>query len=217
MAANAIDTDPGRPSSFEAARPGPSLPPELIPRGETAEVFEPGDFLLVASKGFGGFLIRVGQFLRFRGEDRKFVKWTHAALIVDTDGTLIEAVGSGVREASVKDYRKPDYLVVRIIASPENRAEIVAFARWALERRAKYNRLATVSIGLSMLTGSKLAFYIEGRFVCSGLVARALERSDRIFDRDPAHIAPGDLVKYYLTGSVRDDSLAACEKAVVAA
>ena len=47
-----------------------------------------------------------------------------------------------------------------------------------------------------MLTGSKLAFFIDGRFVCSGLVARALERTGRIFDRDPSHIAPADLAKY---------------------
>ena len=48
-----------------------------------------------------------------------------------------------------------------------------------------------------MLTGSKLTFFIDGQFVCSGLVARALERTGSIFDRDSAHIAPADLAKYF--------------------
>ena len=40
--------------------------------------------------------------------------------------------------------------------------------------------------------------FIDGQFVCSGLVARALERTGSIFDRDSAHIAPADLAKYFL-------------------
>ena len=54
-----------------------------------------------------------------------------------------------------------------------------------------------MSIALSMLTGSRLTFFIDGQFVCSGLVARALERTGSIFDRDSAHIAPADLAKYF--------------------
>jgi uncharacterized protein YycO len=196
--------DPRRPTSFASARPGPALPPEHVGPGRSTDDVAPGDFLLVATTKFGGRLIRLGQSLRIRGEDRRYVKWTHAALIVDTEGTLIEAVGHGVQESSITAYEGQEYLVVRIVASPENRAEIVDFARWALGKQARYNRLATVSMGLSMLTGSKLAFFIEGRFVCSSLVARALERSGRIFDRDPSHVAPADLAKYYLAGAVLD-------------
>ena len=196
---------PHRPTSFPAARPGPALPPERVSPGDRAEGFQPGDFLLVDTKGLGGRLIKFGQGLRLRGDDRRYVRWSHAALIADADGTLIEAVGTGVRQFPLSGYDEKDYLVVRIVASAENRAEIVGFARWALERRARYNPVAIVSIGLSMLTGSKLAFFLEGCFVCSSLVARALERSDRIFDRDPAHIAPADLAKYYAAGSVRAD------------
>ena len=207
-------TDTARPTTFEAARPGPALVPEYVGPGRSADGFEPGDFLLVATKKFGGWLIRLGQSLRIRGEDRQYVKWTHAALLVDPAGTLIEAVGSGVREGSIAEYAAQEYLVVRIVASPENRAEIVDFARWALGRRARYNRLATVSMALSMLTGSKLAFFIDGRFVCSSLVARALERSGRIFDRDPSHIAPADLAKYYRAGSAEGT---ACDTVAMAA
>jgi hypothetical protein len=199
------------------ARPGPALPPEHVGPGRTAEGFQPGDFLLVDTKGFGGALIKFGQWLRLRGADRQFVRWSHAALIVDEQGTLIEAVGGGVRQYPITKYDKKNYLVVRIVASDENRAEIVAFARWALDRRSRYNPLATVSIGLSMLTGSKLAFFIEGRFVCSSLVARALERSGRVFDRDPAHLAPADLARHYAAGSVVADAVACADEVPAAA
>lgn len=193
-------TDPIRPTSFEAARPGAALRPEHVGPGRTAGGVEPGDFLLVASRTFRGRLIRWGQERRIRGADRKYVKWTHAALIVDSDGTLIEAVGAGVRQHSIEQYEQDEYLVVRIVADPDDRAEMVDFARWALNK--PYNRLATVSIALSLLTGSRIAFFVDGQFVCSGLVARALERTGRIFDRDPAHIAPADLAKYYRAGEV---------------
>ena len=48
-----------------------------------------------------------------------------------------------------------------------------------------------------MLTGSKLTFFIDGQFVCSALVACALERAGNIFDRNSANIAPADLAKYF--------------------
>jgi hypothetical protein len=179
-----------RPAPHHAERAGP---------GEVATAFERGDFVLVAGTHFNSRLIRFGQKLRIHGTDRRHVKWTHAALIVDRSGSLIEAVGTGVRRWHLDRYRDDDYVVVRIHASEENRDEVVRFAEWALSQGASYSRLSTVSIGLSMLTGSRLMFHIDGQFVCSGLVARALERTGSIFDRDSAHIAPADLAKYFLT------------------
>ena len=165
--------------------------------GQAATGFRRGDFVLVAGDHFNSRLIRFGQRLRIRGADRVYVKWTHAALIVDDDGTLVEAVGAGVRRWHLDRYRDADYVVVALETSEENRDEVVRFAEWALQRRARYSRLSTVSTALSMLTGSKLTFFIDGQFVCSGLVARALERTGSIFDRDSAHIAPADLAKYF--------------------
>ncbi len=159
--------------------------------------FERGDFVLVAGYHFTSRLIRFGQKLRIHGADRRYVRWTHAALIVDADGTLIEAVGTGVRRWHLDGYRGDDYVVVRVATSEENRDEVVRFAEWALRNKARYSRLSTVSIALSMLTGSRLTFFIDGQFVCSGLVACALERTGAIFDRGPAHIAPADLAKYF--------------------
>jgi hypothetical protein len=185
-------SSPGHPD----ARPAPHHAQRAGP-GETAAAFDRGDFVLVAGTTFNSRLIRCGQKLRIHGVDRRHVKWTHAALIVDPDGSLIEAVGTGVRRWHLDRYRDDDYVVVRLHTSEENRDEVVRFAEWALRRGSRYSRLSTVSIALSMLTGSRLTFFIDGQFVCSGLVARALERTGSIFDRDSAHIAPADLARYF--------------------
>jgi hypothetical protein len=188
-----LSTSPSRP---EQVRPAPHHAERAGP-GEAAAGFDRGDFVLVAGTHLNSHLIRFGQKLRIRGADRRHVKWTHAALIVDRDGSLIEAVGTGVRRWHLDRYRGDDYVVVRLHTSEENRDEVVRFAEWALRRGSSYSRLSTVSIALSMLTGSRLTFFIDGQFVCSGLVARALERTGSIFDRDSAHIAPADLAKYF--------------------
>jgi hypothetical protein len=188
-----LTTSQGRP---EQASPAPHHAERAGP-GEAAAEFDRGDFVLVAGTHLNSRLIQFGQKLRIRGADRRHVKWTHAALIVDRDGSLIEAVGTGVRRWHLDRYRSDDYVVVRLHTSEENRDEVVRFAEWALCKGSSYSRLSTVSIALSMLTGSKLTFFIDGQFVCSGLVARALERTGSIFDRDSAHIAPADLAKYF--------------------
>jgi hypothetical protein len=54
-----------------------------------------------------------------------------------------------------------------------------------------------VSIALSLITGGKFTFGFDGQAICSGLVARALERTNAIFNRDPEHIMPADLAKYF--------------------
>jgi hypothetical protein len=202
-----LSTSPSRP---EQARPAPHHAERAGP-GEAAAGFDRGDFVLVAGTHLNSRLIRFGQKLRIRGADRRHVKWTHAALIVDRDGSLIEAVGTGVRRWHLDRYRGDDYVVVRVHTSEENRDEVVRFAEWALRRGSSYSRLSTVSIALSMLTGSRLTFFIDGQFVCSGLVARALERTGSIFDRDSAHIAPADLAKYFSADFCTDTQAGAGE------
>ena len=50
---------------------------------------------------------------------------------------------------------------------------------------------------MTVLTGSKFTFFVDGQFICSGFVARAMKRTGAIFNRDPVHITPADLGKYY--------------------
>jgi hypothetical protein len=58
-------------------------------------------------------------------------------------------------------------------------------------------RLTIASIALSLVTGGKLAFAIDGQLICSGLVARSLERTTAIFKHDPARIMPAELAEIY--------------------
>jgi hypothetical protein len=170
---------------------------EHCPPGRGAAAFLPGDFILVHDGTFYGRLVRFGEGLRVHGADRKFAYWNHAALIVSADGGLIEAAGRGVRRSTLASYAPMDYQLVRIDATDKDRDEAVHFAAWALGAHSRYGWATIVSITLSVLTGCKLSFFVEGEFICSGLVARAMERTTAVFSLDPVHITPADLAKYY--------------------
>jgi len=170
---------------------------EHYPAGKAAPEAEPGDFILVHGSSFFSRLIRLGEALRVHGADRRYTYWNHAALSTRPDGDLIEATGHGVRRAKLSEYTPMDYQLVRISATEADRKEAVHFAEWALDARSRYGWATIASITLSVLTGCKFAFFVEGEFICSGLVARALERTTAVFNLDPVHITPADLAKYY--------------------
>jgi hypothetical protein len=155
----------------------------------------PGDFILTHGDEWTSRLIRFGQGLRFRGERAKYTYWNHTALVVSQSGALVEALGTGVAERSIHDYDPTQYTVVRIRASDEDRAEAAAFARACVG--AKYGQVSIVSIAISLITGGTFAFAIDGQLICSGLVARALERTTAIFKHDPARIMPAELAEFF--------------------
>jgi uncharacterized protein YycO len=170
---------------------------EIFEAGKEATSWNPGDFILTHGDGFYSRLIRFGQGLRIHGEDRKYTYWNHAAMVVGQHGELVEALGQGVVSTNASKYQQREYTIVHIAASPEDRAQAVAFAEWAAARLPRYGWTTIVSISLTLLTGAKFSFFIDGEFICSGLVARALERTNAIFNRDPGHVMPADLAKYF--------------------
>lgn len=170
--------------------------------GEEAEEFAPGDFILTHGNAWTSRLIRFGQRLRIHGEDRKYTHWNHAAIVTSDDGALIEALGRGVSRTHLSKYREAEYHLVRIGAGVQDREQAVEFAEWAAggpggAGRQRYGFLTIASIAYTLLTGGKFTFGIEGQAICSGLVARAMERTGAIFNRTPTHIMPADLAKYY--------------------
>lgn len=156
---------------------------------------KPGDFILTHGEEWTSQLIRFGQSLRYRGASAKYTYWNHTALVVDDQGAIVEALGTGVAQRSIHDYDPTQYTVVRVDASAEDRAEAAAFARSTI--KAEYGRLTIVSIAISLLTGGKFAFAIDGQLICSGLVARSLERTTLIFKHDPARIMPAELAEMF--------------------
>lgn len=166
-------------------------------KGEFLTEFRPGDFILTQGKGFLPWLIRFGQ--EFRYNNREFTKWSHVALITSIDGEIIEAQAKGIVVDHISKYTPKEYFVVHIDATDADREQMLAFARACVG--SKYGMATFFSIGMSLLTGLKLSFGFDGEEVCSGLVARALERTQAIFPRDASHISPADLASYYLRPS----------------
>ena len=159
--------------------------------------FQPGDFILTHGDTWVSRFIRCGQSLAFWGKDRKYIWWSHAAMIVSRDGDLIEASGTCVHTSHIREYGPTDFHLVKLnqLASEHDRVQICRYAKWSLGQ--KYGLLTNISIIISVLTGSRFTFGFDGQSVCSGLVARSLERGAAIFDRSPSHILPADLAKYF--------------------
>lgn len=177
--------------------PPPSAPCEGIERygpGERCTTARPADFLLTHGDDWMDRAIQIGQGLRYRGADARFARWNHVALVADV-ATLVEAIGTGVVLSPLAKYDAVEYHLVRIEASAADRAEAVTFARACLQQG--YGYLTVASIAFSLATGATLAFGFDGQQICSGLVARALERTTAIFKREPSHLIPADLAKLY--------------------
>ncbi|MGA7743282.1 MAG: hypothetical protein WBP56_04520 [Polyangia bacterium] len=171
-----------------------------FPPGQEAQVrqFQRGDFILTHSNSLLAWLIRLGQSLRYWGENRKYTRWSHAAIIVSDDGQLIEALAEGVVKTRLSDYKPTEYHLVHLdgsIANARDREQAVEFAEHSCHKG--YGWTTLVSIGLNLITGWKFTFCVDGQFICSELVARCLERTSVIFNHIPQHISPAELAKHF--------------------
>jgi len=163
--------------------------------GETASKFEPGDFILTHRHHMVSKLSRLAQSIR--GRERRYSYWSHAAVIVDPSGALIEAESNGVIRSSLAKYELEEYHLVHLgtTADQRDRRQVVAFLESLVGQ--PFGFLDLVSVGLSLLTGAKLNISYESHLMCSALVARALERTSAIFGDEPAHMLPADLARHY--------------------
>lgn len=161
--------------------------------GQRATEMAVADFILVHRRGLVARLIRFGQRLRF---PKEAAYWNHAA-IYDGKNCLIEAKGGHhARRVSLASYDGVDYLVVPINCGDEAmRENAQSFARSQLG--APYGYLTIVALVGWIFTGGKLTIGLSGSDICSGLVARALERTGAIFTRDPECVMPADLAVHY--------------------
>lgn len=179
---------------------GPELATvEPMPSAGPLSGLLPGDFLLGRAHGFKHDLLRFGQSLRLRRRQRQFARYTHAALVVSESGDLIEAVGTGVRRSHVRSYidAQEPFQLVHIKVSDEDRRQMVAFAVAALEHKAPYGFLTNISTAIWAFTGSRLIFFRDGSFTCSGLVAAALERTSTQFTTNAARVMPAQLAAMF--------------------
>lgn len=173
-----------------AVRTTPLAPGQVI-----YQMPRPGDFMFTHEDAWTSRLIQIGQAIRFRGKRNRYAYWNHVALFVDDIGTIVEALGTGVSQGAVTKYNGTQRTIVRIDASAADREEAATFAKECVG--ARYGGLTIISIALSLLTGTKLSFSVDGQFICSGLVARALERTTAIFRKEPSRIMPAELAEKF--------------------
>lgn len=162
--------------------------------------YEVGDLVLTHRDALFSKMIAFGQRRRMRGPRAKYAHWSHAALVVSTDGDLIEALSGGVERSNISKYAGVQHVVIHTTDSDEVRARVLRFAEHAVGRR--YGWLEIVSLGLYFATASvpfvpTLRFGVDNQMICSAFCAETLCRTDAIFPDEPLYTYPGELGEYY--------------------
>jgi uncharacterized protein YycO len=163
--------------------------------GEVPGKYVPGDFILVSTKGILARFIRLGQFIRYHGKMKPFSHWNHAAMVVDTDGTIVEAVGRGVVYSNISEYEGVEYYYVNTKLNKQSRDQSVAAAKSFI--KDKYGWLTIFSITFELLTGIKLQFTNGNTMICSAVVGQSLWAGGIIFDTNPYQMMPADLASAF--------------------
>jgi hypothetical protein len=165
--------------------------------GEGASDCTPGDFILTHRHNPISRLISAGEKRRFHGSDAPYAHWSHCALIVDRDGTLVEAESTGVRRGPISRYKAEEFHLVRLGTEfdPAARRRSVDYANAQVGQSFGYLALAGAAIYL--LTGWPLRLMRRNHQICSGLVVRALQRGGLLEGFDPEITLPADLAKMF--------------------
>ena len=165
--------------------------------GESPSGLDPGDFILTHRHRPFAALISFAQRRRFHGADAPFAHWSHAAVIVGEDGSLVEAESMGVIRSALAKYRDDEYHLVRLgdQLSAQGRKEAVRYARAQVGQAFGYLDLAGAT--LYLLTGVPLRWVRRHHEICSSLIVRALQHGGVLEGFDPAITLPADLAKEF--------------------
>ena len=165
--------------------------------GEEATNYDPGDFLLTHRHHPIARLITVAQERRFRGVDAPFAHWSHCALVVGGDGTLVESESTGVTRSPISKYKADEYHLVRLGpgSTPPGRDRTVAYATAQIGQAFGY--LALFGAALYLLMGLPIKLARRRHVICSSLVVRALQAGGLMPGVDAALTLPADLAKLY--------------------
>lgn len=166
--------------------------------GEAPELVRPADFILTHRRRRPmPALITLAQRRRFRGPARAYAHWSHAALIVNAEGTLVEAEGTGVRRSPLGKYHQSEYHLIRMDGRLDDRQRLAAAGmaeRWVGDA---FGYLVMLDLTIWLLTGVPVRWARRDHQVCSGLVARALAAGGQRFGRNAAFMLPADLAEAY--------------------
>lgn len=163
--------------------------------GETISHPRPGDIILVRHKHWLSWLIRCFVRMRHRApEERAYAYWSHAALVLNSAGHLVEVNVRGVVLSHIRNYREHDYHYVWLDLPDAGRSAAVQFARSCLKQ--KYSLRNFLLLAASIALGDRLPMPNSGHG-CVSLVARALQEAGIRFDRKPTDMTPADLAKRF--------------------
>jgi hypothetical protein len=190
------NTDAAAPAGRAPAANGKPIAYKRCGPGESISDPRPGDIVLVRGTGWLGKIIRFGLRMRYRSnQDRPLAHWSHAGIIVSTQGHLIEVVPGGVILNRLENYRAYEYHYVYLDLSAAGRARASSYAYSCL--RQKYDRLGFVLLTLATLTGEWFEVPDRGKQGCVAIIARALQRAGVTFARRPNDMTPADLAKNF--------------------
>ena len=168
------------------------------PPGDRAEDLRIGDFLLtgVTQQGIVSRAIKLGALLR--RYDGAYQRFSHAALVIDANGTLAEALAHGVCESPISKYDAHNYRIVRTQVDEHDQAQVRAFADSVLgARRNGYGYATIAGLALYCVTGGQMCIQKAGTAICSGFVSDALTRAGYIWERPPFAMMPADLAEAF--------------------
>lgn len=165
------------------------------PPGEIFTGLRTGDLVLIRGPGWLGRTIRLAAWRRFRGDFPRYGYWSHAALVVNDAGHLLEVHARGVALCGIEKYRNCDFCYVRLPLSDPARRQAANYARRHIGQR--YDLMGFVLLGVSVTFGDLLRVPDTGRPGCVSLIARALENAGVVFDRPAPELMPADLAKKF--------------------
>lgn len=156
-----------------------------------------GDVGLSTGTGFIDWCIRFGESRRY-GRGSREASVNHAFMVVDGSGGIIEAQGRGMVPATMTEYRTTAHLLIRPPYQDDGCVRAVAAMRDMCG--SSYGYLEIACLGLAFLTQTKLRFGVAGEHICSGAVARALDRGGLDMGDDEEWDSPADVLRVALVG-----------------
>lgn len=165
--------------------------------GEAPKEFVPGDFILAHRHNFLAGLISQAEKRRFKGGEAVYAHWSHTALVVGRDGSLVEAEVMGVTRNPVSRYRSDEYHLVRLGPDfpAEGRDQAIRYATSQVGQA--FGFLDMLGAGIYLLFGWPLRLRRANHQICSGLVVRALQAGGLVPEMDPFLALPADLAQQF--------------------
>ena len=172
----------------------------FAPAGVEAGVLKPGDIILTHGDYFFSKLIRFGQAIRY---GKTYSYWNHAALVLNEEGDLMEALSRGVVRTNIRNYKETPYHVISPPTHEHDREQMVAFAESVIEKKWKYDWLLIASLSVNLgfyavgLPEPQIYIAKAGSAICSGAVCAARSKGDEIFDEHPYSMKPVQIFMHY--------------------